>query len=140
MCIEGSEFGDCYDQIAHPPASVALQSWGIPKESVRLILMEMQTMQFFLWTGYGQSAERYGGSIEDRTLGLEQGNAAAGPRFMALSAQIVNAYLRNGHGSRKITSYTFCLLVLAAVLYVDDTDLIHMTALVTASPSDLVQQ
>jgi hypothetical protein len=59
---------------------------------------------------------------------------------MALSAQIVNAYLRNGHGSRTMTSYTFRLFVLAAVLYVDDTDLIHMTALVTASPSDLVQQ
>ncbi len=140
MCIGGTDFGDCYDQIAHPPASRALQSWGVPQKSVCLILMAMQTMQFFLWTGYGESAETYGGSIEDRTLGLGQGNAAAGPGFMALSAQIVNAYLRDEHRSCMMTCYTFCLFALAAVLYVDDTDLIHMTALVTAMPSDLVQQ
>jgi hypothetical protein len=24
-------FGDCYDRTAHPPTSIALQSWGIPK-------------------------------------------------------------------------------------------------------------
>jgi hypothetical protein len=118
---------------------VALQSWGISQESVRLILLAMQTMQFFLRTGYGESAETYGGSIEDRTLGLGQGNAATGPGFMALSAQIVNAYLRDGHGSRTMMRHTFHLFALAAVLYVNDMDLIHITALVTASPSDLVQ-
>ena len=25
------DFGDCYDRAAHPPTSIALQSWGIPK-------------------------------------------------------------------------------------------------------------
>jgi hypothetical protein len=59
---------------------------------------------------------------------------------MALSAKIVNAYLQDGHGSRTMTSYTFRLFVLPAVLYVDDTDLIHTTALVTATPSELVEQ
>jgi hypothetical protein len=139
-CIRGNDFGDCYDRIAHPPASMDLQSWGIPKESVLLILMAMQMMQFFLRTEYGESAEMYGGIDEDRTLGLGQGNAAAGSGFMTLSAQIVNAYLRDGHGSRTMTNYTFRLFVLAAVLYVDDTDLIHMTALVTATPMELVEQ
>jgi hypothetical protein len=82
----------------------------------------------------------YNGFIEDHTLGLGQGNAAAGPGFMVLSAQIVNAFLRNRHGARTMTSYAFHLFVLAAVLCVDDTDSIHMTALVTALPSNLVQQ
>ncbi len=50
-CIGGNDFGDCYARIARSPASVALQSWGIPKESVCLIFMAMQTMQFFLCTG-----------------------------------------------------------------------------------------
>jgi hypothetical protein len=90
-CIGGIDFGDCYNRIAHPAASMALQSWGIPKEFVCLILMAMQTLQFFLCTGYGESAETCSGSDEDRTLGLGQGNAAAGPGFMVLSAQIVNA-------------------------------------------------
>ncbi len=33
LCIGGNDFGDYYNRIAHPPASVALQSWGIPKNS-----------------------------------------------------------------------------------------------------------
>jgi hypothetical protein len=59
---------------------------------------------------------------------------------MALRAQIVNAYLRDGHGLQTMTCYTFQLFIFAAVLYVDNTDLIHMTALVTATPLDLVQE
>jgi hypothetical protein len=97
-------------------------------------------MRFFLHTGYGESADSYEGTDKDRTLGLGQGNAAAGPGFMALSAQIVNAYLRDGHGLRTMTSYTFQLFILAAVLYVEDTDLIHMKAMVMATPLDLVWQ
>jgi hypothetical protein len=41
--------------------------------------------------------------MEDRTLGLGQGNAAAGPVFLAISTQIVNAYLQDGHGARTMT-------------------------------------
>jgi hypothetical protein len=140
LCIEGNDFGNCYHRITHPLASVALQSWGIPQESVRLILMAMQTMRFFLCTGYGESADSYGRINEDMTLGLGQGNAAVGPGFMALSAQFVNAYLQDGHGSWTMMSYTFRLHILAAVLYVDDTDLIHMTALIMATQSDLIRQ
>ncbi len=46
-CIGGNDSGDCYDRVAHPPASIALQSWGVSRESVRLILIAMQTMQFY---------------------------------------------------------------------------------------------
>jgi hypothetical protein len=97
-------------------------------------------MRFFLRTGYGESTDSYGGTDKDRTLGLGQGNAAAGPGFMTLSTQIVNAYLWDGHGSWTMMTYTFQLFTLAAVLYADNTDLIHMMALVTATPSDLVWQ
>ncbi len=73
------------------------------------------------------------------TLGLGQGNAAAGPSFLAISSLIVNLYLHEGHGARTMTSLTHCLFILAAVLYVDDTDNIHMTPKVTASASELIQ-
>ena len=29
-CIRGNNFTDCYDRMAHPPASLALQSLGLP--------------------------------------------------------------------------------------------------------------
>ena len=91
----------------------------------------MQTMRFFLRTGFGESTRSYGGSVDNPTLSLGQGNAAAGPTFLAISSLIVNAYLRQGHGARTTTSITNRLMVLAAVLYVDDTDNIHMAPSVT---------
>ncbi len=95
--------------------------------------------EFFLWTEYGKLDRSYGGSTEDRTLGLGQGNAAAGLGFSALSSLIVNAYLCNGHGARTMTSLTNQLFILAAVLYVDDADNIHLTARATATPNELME-
>jgi hypothetical protein len=69
-CIGGNDFADCYDRIAHPPASIALKSWGIPREAIWVLLIAMQMMRFFLCTGFGESSESYGGSMEDSTLGL----------------------------------------------------------------------
>jgi hypothetical protein len=137
-CIGGNDFADCYDRIAHPPASIALQSFGVPRPAIRVLLIAMQTMQFFLRTGFGESSRSYGGSIENPTLGLGQGNAAAGPSFLAISSLIVNSYLQDGHGTRTRTSMSYQLFILAAVLYVDDTDNIHMTPEVTDSPSELI--
>jgi len=98
----------------------------------------MQTTRYFLQTGFGESTQSYGGSMEDRMQGYGQGNAAAGPGFLAISAQIVNAYLREGHGSQTLTSYSHRILILAAILYVDDTDMIHSTPSVTATAQELI--
>ncbi len=83
-CIGGNNFGNCYDRMAHPPASMALQSFGVPRPAIRVLLLAMQTMRFFLRTGYGKLDRSYGGSMEDRTLGLGQDNAAAGPGFFSI--------------------------------------------------------
>ncbi len=138
MCIRGNDFGNCYDRIAHPPASITLQSVGVSRKAIGVLLLAMQTMRFFLRTGYIESSLSYGGSEVDRTLGLGQSNAAAGLGFLALSLQIVQAYVYDGHGSRTVTSYSRTPSQLAAVIYVDDTDLIHTSPSVTASPAELI--
>jgi len=85
----------------------------------------METMRFFLRTGFGKSKQSYSGTHEQRLAGYSQGNAASGPGFTALSSLIFKAYLRDGHGAQIYSSYYKRLLLLAAVMYVDDTDLIH---------------
>jgi hypothetical protein len=137
-CISGNGFGDCYDCVPHPPASIALQSWGVLRKAIGVLLLAMQTMRFFLRTGYGKSALSYGGSTEDRNVGLGQGNAAAGPAFLALSALIIIAYLRDGHGARILTSLSHTPTVLAGVIYIDDTNLVHSTLSVKATPMELI--
>ncbi len=59
----------------------------------------METMRFFLCTGFGESKTFYGGTHEQRLAGYGQGNAAAGPGFTAMSSLIVNTYLRDGFGA-----------------------------------------
>jgi hypothetical protein len=85
-CIGRNDFADCYDRMAHPPASLALQSLGLPRPAICVLLKTMQNMQFFLRTGFGESTQSYGGSIENPTLSLGQGNAAAGLTLLAISS------------------------------------------------------
>jgi hypothetical protein len=59
--------------------------------------------------------------------------------FLALSSLIVNAYLRDGHGTWTMTSLTYRLFILAAVLYVDDPENIHMMAQATETPKELIE-
>jgi hypothetical protein len=39
-------FGDCYNRVAHPPTSIALQSWIIPTTAICVLHLSMQTMQY----------------------------------------------------------------------------------------------
>jgi hypothetical protein len=75
--------------------------------------------------GFGESKTSYGSTHEEQLAGYGQGNAAAGPGFTAMSSLIVNAYLCDGFGARIYSSYYKQLLLLAAVMYIHDTDLIH---------------
>ncbi len=124
-CIAGNDFGDFYDRTAHPIAAISLQSFGEPQPAINILLETMETMRFHLPTGFGESKTSYGSNHEEWLAGYGQGNAAAGPGFTAMSLLIVNAYLRDGFGSRIYSSYYKQLLLLAAVVYVDNTDLIH---------------
>jgi hypothetical protein len=98
-------FGDCYDRTAHPPTSIALQSWGIPVSAIRILLTSLKTKQYVLKTGFGESTETYGGTCTSPNSGLGQGSGASLPGFMALSLLIVNAYRWMGHGAKITLSY-----------------------------------
>jgi hypothetical protein len=50
----------------------------------------------------------------------------------------VKAYLHEGHGAQIYSSYYKQLLLLAAVMYVDDTDLIHWSRIPGCTPEDVL--
>jgi acetylornithine/succinyldiaminopimelate/putrescine aminotransferase len=81
-------------------------------------------MTFFLRTGYGVSKAGYGGSTDDPTFGLGQGNGMAPSGFTSVSALMVGALRRLGHASTFSGAWTGLLFTLAAIIYVDDTDLL----------------
>ncbi len=131
-------FGDCYDRAAHPPMSIALQSWGIPKTVIWLLLSSMQTMQYELKTVFGKSAESYGGTSSSPNSGLGQGSGASPPAFLALSSLIVNAYHHLGHGAKICYSYAGRLFYLSAIMYVNDTDLLQWPDSAHLNPDNLI--
>jgi hypothetical protein len=99
----------------------------------------MQTMQYVLKTGFGESTNTYGGTIAAPNSGLGQGNGAASPGFLALSSLIVNAYRQQGHGARVLSSFSRRLFHLTSVIYVDNTNLLHWPPSSATDPEELVE-
>jgi hypothetical protein len=59
--------------------------------------------------------------------------------FMALSSLIVNAYCQMGHSARVVSSFSQQLFHLAAVIYVDNTDLLHWPSSLCINQDKLVE-
>ena len=140
MAISEMDFSDCYDRAVHNVSSIALQAHGIPRNSSVMMLTALQTMQFFLRTGFGESSQSYGGTAENPTMGYGQGNGAAPPAFAVLSSLVVKAYKRMGHGANLSSAMFQRVFLLAAVMYVDDTDLIHWAHDSSVDAEDLLSQ
>jgi len=138
--VEGEDLGDCYDRILHSPCSLSMQAWGAPVSSCRVLFKALQVMKFCLRTGFGESEEFYGGSEEDPIAGLGQGNCMAPPGFGSLGSMIVRAYRRMGHGAKLTSAKTASLFILAAIMFVDDTDLLHWAPTPSTSDDELIEQ
>jgi hypothetical protein len=58
---------------------------------------------------------------------------------MALSSLIINAYHCMGQGLKILSLYTSCLFHLNAVMYVDDTNLLHWLPSLGMEPDELIK-
>jgi hypothetical protein len=117
---------NCYDRIAHAMASLIFQSFGVKSTAVSAMLETIQEMKFFLRTAYGDSKRFAGSSIKIKTQGLGQGNGAAPAGWCAISIVILRAHGVKGHGAHFIAPMSQVRRSLSAILYVNDTDLIHI--------------
>ena len=50
-----TDVGQCYDALNHTVTSISLQSMGVPLNVVLTYLVCVQTMQYFLKTGFGMA-------------------------------------------------------------------------------------
>ncbi len=96
-------------------------------------------MQYILKTGLRESTETYGGTSTSPNSGLGQGSGASPPGFMALSSLIVNAHQRMGHGAKITSSYASRVFFLAAVMYVNDTNLLHWPPSTITDSKELIE-
>ena len=117
---------NCYDSVAHPIASIALQSFKVRVTTVTMMLYVLQTMNFYPKTGYRQSQESYDGTKDVPIMGLAQGNGTAPPGFLSVSTLMINTYKHLGHWVNFVGAWSGDAFYLAAVLFVDDSNLFYM--------------
>ena len=68
------------------------------------------------------------------------GNGVGPPAFVVLSVLIFNAYKWLGHGATLTFAYMAQVFLLAAVIYVDNTDLLHVAPSATTTDSEIIKQ
>ena len=107
-------------------ASLIFQSFGVESTAVSAMLETIQEMKFFLRTAYGDSKTFAGSSIEIKTQGLGQGNGASPAGWCVISIVILRAHGAKGHGAHFMAPMSLVRRSLSAILYVDDTDLLHI--------------
>jgi hypothetical protein len=116
---------NCYD--AHAMASLIFQAFGVPTTAIESMLGAIENMKFFLLTGFGDSAMFSSGGISIKIQGLCQGNRAALAGWAVISICITGAHKKKGHGAKFLCPITQLQHHLSAILYVDDTNLLHIS-------------
>ncbi len=67
-----------------------------------------------------------GGGIRIKTQGLTQGNGASPVGWAVISIVILNAHRKKGHRAKFVCPITKLTSHLSAIIYVDDTNLLHI--------------
>lgn len=126
LAIASVDAHTCYDRISHTVASICCQRWGVPLEPIVSLFRTIQSMKFFLRTGFGDSDTYYGGKpIRGRTpfQGICQGNGGGPAIWLAGSTVLVMLLRRYGHITELRSCLTQTITTLVGMLFVDDTDL-----------------
>ena len=125
--IASIDASNCYDRIAHAIASLVFQAFGVEQSATESMLTTIQEMKYFLRTAYGDSSRCAHSTVEVKYQGLCQGNGAAPAGWAAISITILMAHKANGHGATFVCPLSPKKAIdLAAILFVDDTDIIHI--------------
>jgi hypothetical protein len=115
--IESVDLANCYDTVAHPIASIALQSLKVRKVMVAMILYVLKPMTWYLKTAFGQCDISFDGMVLNTFMSLGQRNRAAPLGFLAVCTLMVNVYPNLGHGVTFIGAWVQGAFNLSAVFY-----------------------
>ena len=136
--VTSTDAANCYDAGNHTAVSLALQAVGVCLHFILCYLKCVQLMQYFLQTGFGLAETSYGGTSDSICMGLIQGSGAAPGVWTATSTVILGAYKTEGYGASLVSGWSGVNIPIAALLYVDDTDLLHKPQCSTTPLSDFV--
>jgi hypothetical protein len=91
MTVVSADAAYCYDRVNHIIMSLVWLGLTGNTPAIVATLICLQTMKFFQRTGFGDSKSYFGGlSYQPYMMVLGQGNRAAPPLWIQLSAVMVN--------------------------------------------------
>jgi hypothetical protein len=124
--IASVDASNCYNRRAHTTVLLVFQAFRVPTAAVKTMLGAIENTKFFLCTGFGDSKSFAGGKVSIKTQGLTQGNGASLAGWAVISICILGAHGKKGHGTKFYSPITNLQHHLLAILYVDDTNLLHI--------------
>ena len=137
---QSADLGQCFDSVTHPICSIGLQAFGVPKQAVKMTMLTLALMDFFLKSGFGVASDPFSGTEDNKFHGLGQGCGWSGSAFGSTSTLMINAYKRLGHGHAYHSEWNSRAFFLAAVLYVDDAKLMHVSYDRSMSMEDFIEK
>jgi hypothetical protein len=108
--VSSNDAANCYDAVNHAAGSFALQSMNVLITLVKCYLLCIQTMQFFLKTGFGMAKKSYGGSSQNLYMGLIQVSRGFPAAWAAISTVMLAAYKFKGYGAHFVSSWSGMVL------------------------------
>ena len=90
------------------------------------MLEAIEEIIFSLQTAYGDLKEFSGSTIEVKTKGLCQGNVAAPAGWCVISITITWCHKSKGYGAKLLAPISLIKSDLAALIFVDNTDLLRL--------------
>jgi hypothetical protein len=124
--IASVDASNCYDRTAYAMALLIFQSFGVEDTAVTAMLETIQEMKFFPRMAFRDSKEFADLTIEVKSQRLGQGNGASLAGRCVISIMILWAHGAKGHGAHFIAPMSHVHSSLSAILYVNDTDLLHL--------------
>ena len=135
--IASVDANTCYDRIAHSIGSIGAQRWGVHPVAVGVMLLTIQSMIFYLRTGFGDSTKSFGRSGTP-FQGACQGNKAAGAIWLGTSSPLVEMMHNRGQATDICTALSLLTLALIGFLFVDDTDLLELAENAQIYPHEII--
>ena len=119
----------CYDRIAHNVGMLSVRRIGVPWSALRSMFGTLQNAVHYVKTGYGVSTRTLRREGKNETgrqplQGAVQGNGAGPTIWVSISTVLLDILETEGHGAFFRGAMTLLLMMMLALTFVDDCDLL----------------
>ena len=124
FAVVSADLSQCFDMIGHSQCSLAMQAQGCPIKPISIMLFTLQNMNYWIRSAYGDAKTLFCAASDDPYMGMGQGSGGSNPGCAFTFTPVVNAYKRKGYHPTMISAWSRRTMLLAALMWVDDTDLL----------------